>query len=528
MTDAAIAIRDLTVRVGGRTLLEGASGDFPAGAVTLIIGASGAGKSVLMKILAGLIEPGAGEGGSLFDIRGSISIGGVEILGAKRSSNDLPPTGIVFQSFALFDELSAAENIQFALDHRPRGARGSTATPQALLEELKIPSRTPVSALSGGQKQRLAIARTLAYDPPVVIYDEPTSGLDPANAARVARRIRDTGEAHGKTTVVVTHDYEHLSGIASAIYLLDPDKRQLTPITPAQLDGLAENIPGAATFQEGAEQPPAPLGSRMRSALTRALEGTGAAVEKGVLSLGALIPAWRSPRWGLRYLAHYLALIASPSSWLYFGATGVITGFVSTHFVFKFLPHKNYTVPLIADDILTGLGFALYRILAPVLVTILLAARCGAAVASDVGNRVYGHQTDALKSLGARPRRYLLTNILLAFLIATPLLVGLGFLAARWTSLAVYTFNFPERGPDYWDSHFHHDLRVPGEALYRGTGWLVLKVLTAGLGVGMVAYHVGMRPKTSGVDVSRGITGTIIWGTLFVLLVHFAFAFWEF
>ncbi len=546
---AAITIRDLTVRVGGRTLLEGASADFPAGAVTLVIGASGAGKTVLLKILAGLIGPGAGEEGGrngggngggdgkpgTFDVRGSIRIGEADVLDprAVRAAGGRTPTGIVFQSFALFDELSAAENIQFALDHRPRGreargARGAGDSPQELLEEFKIPARTPVSALSGGQKQRLAIARTLAYDPPVIIYDEPTSGLDPANAARVARRIREAGKVHGKTTIVVTHDYERLAGIADAVYLLDPEKKRLMPVSREDLPALTADIPGAGAFEEGAARAAATVADRAVAAAARFLELSGAALEKAISSLACLVPRWPSPRWGLRYLVHYLGLIASPSSWLYFGAAGVIAGFVSTHFVFKFLPHKGYTEPLIADDILTGLGFALYRIVVPVLVTILLAARCGAAVASDVGNRVYNHQADAFRSLGVPPARYLLTNILYAFLLATPLLVGFGFLAARWTSVAVYVYNFPAKGPDYWDTSFHQDLRIPGEILYRGTQWLFWKVLAAGLGVGMVAYHTGMRPKTSGVDVSRGITGTIIWGTLFVLLVHFVFAFLEF
>jgi ABC-type multidrug transport system ATPase subunit/ABC-type transporter Mla maintaining outer membrane lipid asymmetry permease subunit MlaE len=530
-TAGGIAIRGLTVRAGGRTLLEGAAADIPGGAVTLVIGASGAGKTVLMKILAGLIGPEDRD----YEVEGSIRIAGEEILRAgatpagrpRRRRTAAPPVGIVFQNYALFDELSTEENIRFALDHRPRKA-GPCATPAALLDELKIPARTPVMALSGGQKQRLAIARTLAYDPPVIIYDEPTAGLDPVNAVRVAARIRSTGESHGKTTVVVTHDYEHLAGIADAIFLLDPDARRLVPLERDALAGLSRDLPGATTFQEG--EPPArkPLARRLLEAAAGFLETSGAAFEKALAVPWLLFPLWRSPRWGLRYFLHYVRLVASPSACLYFGASGLIAGFVSTHFAFKFLPHRNYTEPLIADELLNGLGFALYRILVPVLLTILVAARCGAAVASDVGNRVYSHQVDALRSMAAPPERYLLTNILYAFLVGTPILIGLGFLAARATSLAVYVFNFPEKGPDYWDGNFHRDLRIPGEVLYRGTAWLAAKLCLSGLGVGSIAYHVGIRQKSSGVEVSRGITTTIILATLFVLLVHFAFAFLEF
>jgi len=527
-----IVIRDLTVRAGERTLLEGASARFPPGAVTLVIGASGAGKTVLMKILAGLIHPGDGS----FEVVGSIRIGGSEVLGTRASAR--VPTGLVFQNAALFDELTAAENILFARDHRPRrpaaekGAgeapEGRLPAPEELLAEFNIPARVPVSALSGGQKQRLAIARALAYDPPVIIYDEPTAGLDAANSLRVAARIKATCDGHRKTTVVVTHDYEHLAAIAGTFYLLDPEKKALVSISREELDALSTNLPGATTYQEPETRQRPSLGRRAGTCLLRLFEGTAAALENALLSLLLLVPSWRSPRWGLRYLRHYLGLVASPSAWLYFAAAGVIAGFVSTHFVFKFLPHKNYTEPLIADELLNGLGFALYRILVPVLLTILVAARCGAAVASDVGNRVYNHQADAMRSMGAQPARYLLTGILHAFLVGTPLLVGLGFLSARMASLAVYVYNYPEKGPNYWDGHFHRDLRIPGELFYRGTPWLLAKLLVAGIGVGIIAYRLGMRPKTSGVDVSRCITSTIIAATLFVLLVHFIFAFLEF
>jgi ABC-type transporter Mla maintaining outer membrane lipid asymmetry permease subunit MlaE len=291
---------------------------------------------------------------------------------------------------------------------------------------------------------------------------------------------------------------------------------------------LSRNLPGATTFQEGAPPPPVPLAARAGRWLLDLLEGIGSGIEKGILSAASLVPAWRSVRWGLRYLVHYIGLVASPSSWLYFGAAGLIAGFVSTHFVYKFLPHKNYTEPLISDEILNGLGFALYRILVPVLLTILIAARCGAAVASDVGNRVYHHQVDAMRSMGASPSRYLLTGILWAFLVGTPLLVGIGFLAARTTSLAVFVHGFPEKGPDFWDRNFHMDLRIPEEPFYRGTHWLLAKLLVCGLGIGVIAYHVGISEKTSGVQVSRGITKTIIGATIFVLVVHFIFAFLEF
>ena len=115
-----------------------------------------------------------------------------------------------------------------------------------------------------------------------------------------------------------------------------------------------------------------PLSRRFLASTARFLETSGATLERAIaLPVLLFIPLWRSPRWALRFFLHYLGLVASPSSCLYFGASGLIAGFVSTHFAFKFLPHKSYTEPLIADELLNGLGFALYRILVPVLLTIL-------------------------------------------------------------------------------------------------------------------------------------------------------------
>ena len=514
-----IAIRGLTLRIAGRTLLQDTDADFPPSSVTLVVGPSGTGKSLLLNLLAGLTDVRSGAVAAT----GSICIDGAEVLGRRTRAR--PPTGIIFQNFALFDELSALENLRFAEDHRPASLKKSDAAsqPAHLLEEFGLPGGRGVSSFSGGEKQRLAIARTLAYDPPVILYDEPTSGLDPANARHVAARIRHTADEHDKTTVVVTHDYTNLAAIADTIYLLDAPRQELARVESDELV--------ASALAAGAAPPHESPPQRRRAllpAVAGILETSGSLVTTSVTSLLHLVPIWRSPRWGLRYLRHYLGLVASPSAWLYFGAAGVIAGFVSTHFVFKFLPQKKYTEPLFSDEVLGGLGFALYRILVPILLTVLLAARCGAAVASDVGNRLQTQQIAAMRSLGAAPRRYLLTAILYAFVLGTPFLAALGFVAARTTSLLVFSYNYPEHGPDFWDVHFHRNLLVPGEWLYFGSLWLLAKVLLSGLGVGAIAYHVGMRPKASAVAVSRDVTATIIASTLYVLVVHFVFAFVEY
>ena len=166
-------------------------------------------------------------------------------------------------------------------------------------------------------------------------------------------------------------------------------------------------------------------------------------------ALFSLIPIWRSPAWGLRFLGHYARMVFGPTAIIYLVASGMISGFVTTYFTFKFLPHSAYTQPLLVEDLLTVLGFAMYRIFVPVLSCVLIAARCGAAVTSDIGGRQYGNQIDAMKTFGARPMFYLLTPIVWSFLIGTPILCYAAFYAAKYTSLVTFVTTNPEYGPDF-------------------------------------------------------------------------------
>lgn len=515
-TNSEIVIKNLSLTAGSRVLLDDVDALFPAGKVTLVIGPSGVGKSLLMRIVAGLIP--RDHPSIHFD-------GEIEIDGKAKSTTKL---GVVFQSFALFDELSPKANVEFAKAHRFPGSRDVSS--DELLEELKVPTNVKTSLLSGGQRQRLAIARALAFDPPAILYDEPTSGLDPATARQVAQMIRDTQSTHQKTSIVVTHDYQSLIPIADKVLILDPITKKLTdvpqddwPDIESQLKPMAQSVSHIEDEEAANETIERlknrafdliPLGSRI--------------VEAFLIGLISLIPLWRNIKWGLRYLGHFARLVAGPTAWFYMIMAGVIIGFVTTFFVFRFLPFSNYTQPLLVEELLAAMGFALYRIFIPVLGTVMIAARSGAAVTADIGSKQYGNQIDAMKTIGVEPRSYLLSPIVLSFVVGVPLLNTIAFLTARLTSLLTFCYAQPNHTPDFWYQNFHYTLHVTGSPFYFGTHWLMAKLVCCGFGTAVISYYQGRKPKHSSAEVSQSVTIAILWTTLFVLSVHFAFAFFEF
>ena len=212
-----IRVRELCKQIGEQQILKGMTLDIPRGTGVAIIGGSGTGKSVFLKLVMGLIKASSG----------SIMVDGVEITGLNE--RQLGPhrrkIGLLFQDGALFDSLTVEENVAFPLVEA--GWKDRQKIKAAVLETLasvdleehlhKLPSD-----LSGGMRKRAALARAIITDPQAVFYDEPTSGLDPVVADSIDHLIRRTQRRRGITSVVVTHDMKCLRAVADqVIYLRD-------------------------------------------------------------------------------------------------------------------------------------------------------------------------------------------------------------------------------------------------------------------------------------------------------------------
>lgn len=201
-----LEVRGVVVVFGDRTVLDHVDLDVADGEVVALQGPSGAGKSTLLRVIAGLLVPQAG----------TVRSGGVDI-------TELPPhrrgIGMVFQDEQLFPHRDVGQNVEFGLrmQHRPKAERAARVA--ELLELVGLPGveRRSVTSLSGGEAKRVALARSLAPAPPVLLLDEPLTGLDRELHDRLADDLARVLRATGTSALMVTHNAAEAARVADRI-----------------------------------------------------------------------------------------------------------------------------------------------------------------------------------------------------------------------------------------------------------------------------------------------------------------------
>ncbi|MCI0380829.1 MAG: ATP-binding cassette domain-containing protein [Gemmataceae bacterium] len=280
-TTSLISLRDVSLSFGPHQVLERITLDIPPGQTLAVIGESGCGKTVLLKLMIGLLQPSAGQ--VIFDGKNLAELGDRELTRQRLRF------GFLFQGAALFDSLNVFDNVAFGLRQQEKlGPKEIEAAVRQRLEEVGLPVcrpltpdpsppqgrgekmpvgerslkaaatgetdsvaagfslRTPEGVehkkpaeLSGGMKKRVGLARALALDPEVILYDEPTTGLDPIMSDVINELILQTRNKRPVTSVVVTHDMKTALKVADRIVMLYP----LSRLRPGELQILFDGAP---------------------------------------------------------------------------------------------------------------------------------------------------------------------------------------------------------------------------------------------------------------------------------------------
>ena len=213
--DSLVELRHISFGYSDRVILDDVCLSVPRGKVTALMGASGGGKTTILRLIGGQNRAQSGE--LLFDGQDVTPMDQQQLYAARRRM------GMLFQFGALFADLSVFDNVAFPL-------REHTDLPEALIRDIVLMKLNAVglrgahdlmpSEVSGGMARRIALARAIALDPELVMYDEPFSGLDPISLAIAARLIRELNDSMGLTSIFVSHELEQTFAISDHVIIL--------------------------------------------------------------------------------------------------------------------------------------------------------------------------------------------------------------------------------------------------------------------------------------------------------------------
>lgn len=251
MIDAYIKVQDVSFFRGDRAIYENVSLTIPRGKITAVMGPSGTGKTTLLRLIAAQLSPDSG----------TILVDGQNVHALSRSElyKVRKKMGMLFQSGALFSDMSVAENIAFPMEeHTKLDAKTIADIVAEKLHSVGLRGAVKLmpSELSGGMARRVALARAIALDPELVMYDEPFTGQDPISKGVLVKLIRQLNDSAHMTSVLVSHDVEESLSIADHVCILAGGR----VIAEGSADEIrASNDPEVKQFLNGEPDGPVPF-----------------------------------------------------------------------------------------------------------------------------------------------------------------------------------------------------------------------------------------------------------------------------
>ena len=243
MNQNLIEVKNLTFKRGSRVIYDNLNLQVQKGKITAIMGPSGIGKTTLLKLIGGQLMPERGE--ILFDGQDICGLSNRELYEVRKRM------GMLFQSGALFTDISTFDNVAFSI-------REHTRLPESLIRQIVLMKLEAVglrgaaelmpSELSGGMARRAALARAIALDPDLIMFDEPFTGQDPISMGVIVSLIKRLNEALNLTSIVVSHDVQEVLSIADYAYII-ADKHVIAEGTSEQL--LQSRDPQVVQFLNG-------------------------------------------------------------------------------------------------------------------------------------------------------------------------------------------------------------------------------------------------------------------------------------
>ena len=205
----SLIVKDLNKKFDGKDALCDISFEAQGGEFLSILGPSGCGKTTLLRILIGLVRADSG----------SITLDGVDITNASPDKREM---GIVFQNYALFENMTVRKNVEYAMRFRPELKATARDTAKRLIEQVGLTEHANKfpAELSGGQMQRVAIARTLALSPKIILLDEPMSALDAATRLSLREELKRIQAEMHTTMIYITHDQEEAFAMSDRIMVM--------------------------------------------------------------------------------------------------------------------------------------------------------------------------------------------------------------------------------------------------------------------------------------------------------------------